>query len=117
MSNPFELRLQLFQEAKDYLVSVYEREVLEWDRKQQEKCDIENKWSNDYSRYSDLKEEGKASASDCPISPDPIKLPEYPKYPTREDILEMAKFIRSFISDKGGEEGDNIVAATAQALT
>ena len=62
MSNPFELRLQLFQEARDYLVDVFNRDVLEWDRKNQEKLDIETKYSNDWSRYIDLKEEGKVSA-------------------------------------------------------
>ena len=104
MSNPFELRLQLFQEARDYLVAVFDREVQEWDRKSAEKLDIETKYSNDWSRYCDLREEGKVDASDCPISPDPIKLSEYPKYPTREEILEMATFIREFTADKG-EEG------------
>ena len=43
MSNAFELRLQLFQEARDYLVAQFDRDVLEWDRKNQEKLDIENK--------------------------------------------------------------------------
>ena len=104
MSNPFELRLQLFQEARDYLVDVFNRDVLEWDRKNTEKLDVENKYSNDWSRYCDLKEEGEATAKDCPISPDPIILPEYPQYPTREEILEMATFIRSFTADKGEEE-------------
>ena len=104
MSNPFELRLQLFQEARDYLVDVFNRDVLEWDRKNTEKLDIETKYSNDWSRYIDLKEEGKVSAEEYPIAPDPIKLPEYPKYPTREEILEMATFIRSFTADKGEEE-------------
>ena len=104
MSNPFELRLQLFQEARDYLVDVFNRDVLEWDRKNTEKLDIETKYSNDWSRYCDLREEGTATAKDCPISPDPIKLPEYPQYPTREQILEMATFIREFTADKG-EEG------------
>lgn len=103
MSNAFELRLQLFQEARDYLVAQFDRDVLEWDRKNQEKLDIENKYSNDWSRYIDLKEEGKVSAEDCPIAPNPIKLPEYPKYPSREDILEMATFIRDFTNDKGLE--------------
>ena len=104
MSNPFELRLQLFQEARDYLVDVFNREVQEWDRLNQHKLDIETKYSNDWSRYCDLKDEGKASAEECPVSPDPIKLPEYPKYPTREEILEMATFIREFTADKGEGE-------------
>ena len=104
MSNPFELRLQLFQEAREYLVEVFNRDVLEWERKNTEKLDIENKYSNDWSRHCDLKEEGLASSSDCPIAPDPIKLPEYPKYPTREEILDMATFIREFTSDKGEGE-------------
>ena len=104
MSNPFELRLQLFQEAREYLVEVFNRDVLEWERKNTEKLDVENKYSNDWSRHCDLKEEGLASSSDCPIAPDPIKLPEYPKYPTREEILDMATFIREFTSDKGEEE-------------
>ena len=55
-------------------------------------------------RLNDLKEEGKVSAEEYPISPDPIKLPEYPQYPTREEILEMATFIREFTADKGEEE-------------
>ena len=103
MSNAFELRLQLFQEARDYLVAQFDRDVLEWDRKNQEKLDIENKFNEDWRRYSDLKDEGKASAVNCPICPDPIRLPEYPKYPSREDILEMATFIRDFTNDKGQE--------------
>ena len=106
MSNAYELRLQLFQEAKEYLVSVFDREVQEWDRLNQHKLDIETKYSNDWSRYCDLKDEGKASAEECPVSPDPIKLPTYPTYPTREEILEMALFIRNFISDKGDESND-----------
>ena len=101
MSNAFELRLQLFQEDRDYLVAQFDRDVLEWDRQNQEKLDIENKYYNDWSRYNDLKDERKASAVNCPICPDPIKLPEYPKYPSREDILEMATFIRDFTNDKG----------------
>ena len=103
MTNAFELRLQLFQEARDYLVARFERDVLEWDRKNTEKVDIESKYHNDYSRYCDLKEEGKAGANEHPIAPDPITLPEYPKYPSREDILEMATFMRDFINDKGEE--------------
>tara|TARA_Y100000015_G_C2321484_1_gene56917 strand:- start:135 stop:446 length:312 start_codon:yes stop_codon:yes gene_type:complete len=101
MSNAFELRLQLFQEARDYLVAQFDRDVLEWDRKNTEKIDIESKYINDYGRYCDLKEAGKVEAEDHPIAPDPIRLPEYPKYPSREDILEMATFIRDFTNDKG----------------
>ena len=103
MSNPFELRLQLFQEARDYLVACYDRDVQEWDRKQAEKYDVERKYDADYSRHCDMREEGKGSSSECPIAPDPITLPEYPKYPTREEILEMAYFIRGFTADKGDE--------------
>lgn len=103
MSNAFELRLQLFQEARDYLVAQFDRDVLEWDRMNQEKLDIENKYSNDWSRYIDLKEDGKVSTDSYPICPDPIKLPEYPKYPSREDILDMASFIRDFTDDRGEE--------------
>ena len=101
MSNAFELRLQLFQEARDYLVAQYDRNVLEWDRLNQEKIDIQNKYDADYLRWDALKEEGKASASAHPICPEPIKLPEYPKYPTKEEILAMAEFIRDFTNDKG----------------
>tara|TARA_R100000152_G_C6657933_1_gene97649 strand:- start:227 stop:538 length:312 start_codon:yes stop_codon:yes gene_type:complete len=101
MSNPFELRLQLFQEAREYLIGQFDRDVAEWNRQEAEKLDIESKYSNDWSKWADLKEEGKATAEDCPTAPDPIKLPEYPKYPSKEDILDMAKFMRSFVDDKG----------------
>ena len=103
MSNAYELRLQLFQEAREYLTGQFDRDVLEWDRLNQEKLDRENKYNEDWRRWSDLKDEGKVTAEDCPICPDPIKLPEYPKYPSREDILEMATFIRDFTNDKGQE--------------
>ena len=103
MSNAFELRFELFQEARDYLVAQFDRDVLEWDRKNQEKIDIENKYSNDWGRYDALKDEGKVSVDEYPICPDPIILQEYPKYPSREDILDMASFIRDFTNDKGEE--------------
>ena len=101
MSNAYELRLQLFQEAREYLASRYERDVLEWNRLEQEKIDIQTKYDADYYRWDALRDEGKASAVNCPICPEPIKLPEYPKYPTKEEILEMAEFIRDFTNDKG----------------
>ena len=103
MSNAYELRLQLFQEAREYLTGKFDRDVLEWDRKNTEKFDRQNKFDEDLSRWSDLKEEGKASAEDRPICPDPIILPEYPKYPSKQDILDMATFIREFTNDKGEE--------------
>ena len=101
MSNAYELRLQLFQEAREYLVAQFDRDVLEWQRQEQEKCDIQTKYDADYYRWDALRDEGKASAVNCPICPEPIKLPEYPKYPTKEEILEMAEFIRDFTNDKG----------------
>ena len=101
MSNAYELRLQLFQEAREYLVAQFDRDVLEWQRLEQEKCDIQTKYDADYYRWDALRDEGKASAVNCPICPEPIKLPEYPKYPTKEEILEMAEFIRDFTNDKG----------------
>jgi len=101
MSNAYELRLQLFQEAREYLVAQFDRDVLEWQRQEQEKCDIQTKYDADYYRWDALREEGKASAVNCPICPEPIKLPEYPKYPTKEEILAMAEFIRDFTNDKG----------------
>ena len=69
-------------------------------------ADIWGTFDGDIKAYGTLtiQEEGKVSAEEYPISPDPIKLPEYPKYPTREEILEMATFIREFTADKG-EEG------------
>ena len=103
MSNAYELRLQLFQEARLALESHFDRNVHEWDRLNQEKLDRENKYNEDWRRWSDLKDEGKVTAEDCPICPDPLTLPEYPKYPSREDILEMATFIRDFTNDKGQE--------------
>ena len=57
MSNPFELRLQLFQEARDYLVACYDRDVQEWDRKQAEKYDVERKYDAVYRRHCDKREE------------------------------------------------------------
>ena len=105
MSNPFELRLQLFQEAKEYLVSVYDREVSEHDRLVQRKLDLENKFSEEKDRYYELKDNPKAAPNlKYPTYPDLPGIPEYPKYPSREEILEMAKFIRSFIADKGDDE-------------
>jgi len=104
MSNPFELRLQLFQEAKEYLVSVYDREVSEHDRLVQRKMDLENKFSEEKERYYELKEQHQADVEKYPTYPDLPEIPEYPKYPAREEILEMAKFIRSFIADKGDDE-------------
>ena len=101
MSNAYELRLQLFQEAREYLAARYERDVLEWNRLEQEKVDIQTKYDADYYRWDALRDEGKASAVNSPICPEPIKLPEYPKYPTKEEILEMAEFIRDFTNDKG----------------
>ena len=101
MSNAYELRLQLFQEAREYLVAQFDRDVLEWDRLNQEKMDIQNKYDEDYRRWDTLREEGKSNGSACPICPEPIKLPEYPKYPTTEEILAMAEFIRDFTNDKG----------------
>ena len=101
MSNAYELRLQLFQEAREYLVAQFDREVMEWNRLEQEKCDIQNKYDEDYRRWDMHKEEGKVSVTSCPICPDPIKLPEYPKYPSKEEILAMAEFIRDFTNDKG----------------
>jgi len=101
MSNAYELRLQLFQEAREYLVAQFDRDVLEWDRLNQEKMDTQTKYDADYCRWDALRDEGKVSASACPICPEPIKLPEYPKYPTKEEILAMAEFIRDFTNDKG----------------
>ena len=43
MSNPFELRLQLFQEAREYLIGQFDRDVAEWNRQETEKQDIESK--------------------------------------------------------------------------
>ena len=67
MSNAYELRLQLFQEAREYLAAQYERDVLEWNRLEQEKIDIQTKYDADYYRWDALRDEGKASAVNCPI--------------------------------------------------
>jgi len=104
MSNAYALRLQLFQEAKDYLVSVYDREVSEHDRLVQKKMDLETKFNEEKERYYELKEQHQADVEKYPTYPDLPEIPEYPKYPAREEILEMAKFIRSFIADKGDDE-------------
>jgi|TARA_Y100000356_G_C11218606_1_gene267779 hypothetical protein len=101
MSNAYELRLELFREARDYLTNLYDRNVLEWDRLNQEKLDRENKYQQDWSRWSDLRDEGKATAEDCPICPDPIQLPKYPEYPSKYEILRTAEFIKSFTDGNG----------------
>ena len=105
MSNPYELRLQLFQEAKDYLVSVFDRDVMEWDRLNQQNLDLDTKYCNQLNRYEELKESGKIKdvEKEYPKPFQTKELPEYPQYPSREAILEMATFIRSFISEKGEE--------------
>lgn len=103
MSNAYALRLQLFQEAKDYLVSVYDREVSEHDRLVQKKMDLETKFSEEKERYYELKDQHQADVEKYPTYPEMPEIPEYPKYPSRQQILEMAKFIRSFISDKGDD--------------
>ena len=54
MSNAYELRLQLFQEAREYLVAQFDRDVLEWQRQEQEKCDIQTKYDADYYRWMHL---------------------------------------------------------------
>ena len=100
-SNPYELRLQLFQEAKSICWEEYSRNVSEFERIKENNYALEKKYDADLSRYESLKEQGKLGSLEYPVYPDLKELPEYPKYPTMDEIKDRATFIRNFCDDKG----------------
>tara|TARA_R100000353_G_scaffold134394_1_gene95348 strand:+ start:212 stop:685 length:474 start_codon:yes stop_codon:yes gene_type:complete len=106
-SNPYELRLQLFQEAKSICWEEYSRNVSEFERIRDNNYALEKKYDADLSRYESLKEQGKLGSLEYPVYPSLKELPEYPKYPTMEELKEKATFIRNFCDDKG-ENSDGI---------
>ena len=100
-SNPYELRLQLFQEAKSICWEEYSRNVSEFERIKDNNYALEKKYDADLSRYESLKEQGKLGSLEYPVYPDLKELPEYPEYPSMDEIKEKATFIRNFCDDKG----------------
>tara|TARA_B100000963_G_scaffold21219_1_gene16006 strand:+ start:1893 stop:2321 length:429 start_codon:yes stop_codon:yes gene_type:complete len=104
-SNPYELRLQLFQEAKSICWEEYSRNVSEFERIRDNNYALEKKYDADLSRYESLKEQGKLGSLEYPVYPSLKELPEYPKYPTMEELKEKATFIRNFCDDRGNSDG------------
>tara|TARA_B100000212_G_scaffold339659_1_gene318537 strand:- start:141 stop:572 length:432 start_codon:yes stop_codon:yes gene_type:complete len=100
-TNPYELRLQLFQEAKSICWEEYSRNVSEFERIRDNINNLEKKYYANLNRYESLKEEGKLGSLEYPVYPDIPPLPEYPKYPSMDEIKERATFIRNFCDDKG----------------
>ena len=100
-ANPYELRLQLFQEAKNICWEEYHRDVNQFEIKRDARNDIKEKYYEDRSKYESLKEDGKLGSMEYPTFPDLPDLPEYPEYPSMDEIKDRATFIRNFCDDKG----------------
>ena len=100
-ANPYELRLQLFQEAKNICWEEYNRDVTQFEIKRDARNDIKEKYYEDRSKYESLKEDGKLGSMEYPTFPDLPELPEYPEYPSMDEIKDRATFIRNFCDDKG----------------
>tara|TARA_B100000963_G_C22440019_1_gene586130 strand:- start:145 stop:573 length:429 start_codon:yes stop_codon:yes gene_type:complete len=100
-SNPYELRLQLFQEAKSICWEEYNRNVTQFEVKRDARNDIKEKYYETRNAYESKKEEGKLGSMEYPEFPDLPDLPEYPEYPSMDEIKEKATFIRNFCDDKG----------------
>ena len=100
-TNPYELRLQLFQEAKSICWEEYNRDVSQFEVKRDERNDLKEKYYEDRNKYESLKEDGKLGSMEYPTFPDLPELPEYPQYPSMEEIKDRATFIRNFCDDKG----------------
>lgn len=90
MSNPYELRLDLFNSAKDLLVERYNAAERRYDA-------AYNKFMEQKERYMTLKEQGK-DAGEYPN----VDLPEYPIFPTDDQITDLAYHIKNFTMDKDG---------------
>ena len=100
-ANPYELRLQLFQEAKNICWEEYNRDVNEFERQRDKQNELKEKYYEDKSKYESLKEDGKLGSMEYPTFPDLPDLPEYPEYPSMDEIKDRATFIRNFCDDKG----------------
>ena len=46
--NAYELRLQLFEKAKEFVWEKFNRDVLEWDRISQNRAEIKEKYAIDF---------------------------------------------------------------------
>tara|TARA_A200000113_G_scaffold225023_1_gene244530 strand:+ start:716 stop:991 length:276 start_codon:yes stop_codon:yes gene_type:complete len=91
MSNPYELRLDLYNSAKDFIQEKYNAEV--------------NRYDAAFSAFLEKKERWQVLKD---MGQDPgeypsVSLPQYPSFPSPDDIAEFAVHIRSFVSDKGEE--------------
>lgn len=91
MSNPYELRLDLYNSAKDFIQTKYEAEVARYDA-------AERAFLKKKERWQILKDMGQ-DPGEYPS----VHLPVYPTFPSPSDIAEFAVHIRSFVSDKGDE--------------
>ena len=100
-ANPYELRLQLFQEAKNICWEEYNRNVSEFERIRDNNYALEKKYDADLNRYTTLEEQGKLGSLEYPVYPDIEALPKYPEYPSMDEIKNRATFIRNFCDDKG----------------
>ena len=74
-TNPYELRLQLFQEAKNICWEEYNRDVNEFERQRDKQNELKEKYYEDKSKYESLKEDDKLGSMEYPSYPD---LPELP---------------------------------------
>jgi hypothetical protein len=91
MSNPYELRLDLYNSAKDFIQEKYNAEVNRYDA-------AFNAFLEKKERWQVLKDMGQDPGEYPNVS-----LPPYPSFPSPDDIAEFAVHIRSFVSDKGDE--------------
>ena len=94
MSNPYELRLELFNSARDLLIQRFEAAERRY-------IASENKYNNAKERYYEIKEKS-ATAGEFPTD----DLPEFPIFPSDEDITSLAYQMKRFISDQEGEGND-----------
>jgi len=90
MSNPYELRLDLFNSARDLLVERYNAAERRYDA-------AYNRFMEEKERYITLKEQGK----ECGEYPS-VNLPDYPIFPSDDDITNLAYHIKNFTMDKEG---------------
>ena len=104
--NAYELRLQLFEKAKEFVWEKFNRDVLEWDRISQNRAEIKEKYYEDKWRYDSLKEQDKLGSLEYPVYPNMPELPEYPQYPSKKELLDMALFMRAFVDKQGDDTTD-----------
>lgn len=77
MSNPYEMRYDIYNSAKDRLMEQYHQDHALWQDHQEWKREQET--------------EGHTITVECDV-------PSRPQFPTHEDIVEEAKKIYSFVS-------------------